>query len=58
MLDKFFLKYEGGSNWHPPEKTSLKKPSLIRVKSPSNLESCFPTIWKTRLLLIHIEGFS
>ena len=37
ILDKFFLKYEwgegGGSQIDlPPEKTSLKKPSLTKVK--------------------------
>ena len=34
ILYKFFLKYEGGSIWPPPptRKTTLKKPSLIRVK--------------------------
>ena len=34
ILDKFFLKYEGGRGGQidPPEKTTLKKPSLIRVK--------------------------
>ena len=26
------MKYEGGSNWPPEKKTTLKKPSLIRVK--------------------------
>ena len=33
MLDKFFLKYEGrgGVKLNPPEKTNIKKPSLIRV---------------------------
>ena len=32
MLDKFFLKYEErGQSDPPPEKTTLKKPSLIRV---------------------------
>ena len=33
ILDKFFLKYEGRSIWAPPEKTTLKKPSLIRVNA-------------------------
>ena len=32
ILDKFFLKYEEGVKLTPPEKTTLKKPSLIRVK--------------------------
>ena len=37
MLDKYFLKYERGVKLitpppHPPEKTTLKKPSLIRVE--------------------------
>ena len=35
-LDKFFLKYEGRVKLTPPplpEKTTLKKPSLIRVNS-------------------------
>ena len=32
-LDKFFLKYERDVKLSPPpEKTTLKKPSLIRVK--------------------------
>ena len=32
-LDKFFLEYEGGFKLTPPPwKTTLKKPSLIRVK--------------------------
>ena len=31
ILDKFFLKYKGGQI-DPPEKTTLKKPSLIKVK--------------------------
>ena len=36
MLDKFSLKYEGrggggGVKLNPPEKTNIKKPSLIRV---------------------------
>ena len=37
ILDKFFLKYEGGDQIdpppHPSEKTTPKKPSLIMVKS-------------------------
>ena len=35
MLDKFFLKYEGGGRQIdplPPEKTTPKKPCLTRVK--------------------------
>ena len=32
ILDKFFLKYEGWVNLTPTEKTTLKKPSPIRVK--------------------------
>ena len=40
ILDKFFLKYERGVKLkHPQKKTTLKKPSLIRVKVeflPSN----------------------
>ena len=33
ILDKFLLKYEGRVKLTPPpEKTTLKKPSLIRVK--------------------------
>ena len=34
ILDKFFLKYEGerGGQNDPPGKTTLKKPSVIRVK--------------------------
>ena len=37
ILDKFFLKYEGGVKLTPPspEKTTLKKPSFIRVKEIS-----------------------
>ena len=31
ILDKFFLKYKGGSNWPSPAKTTFEKPSLIRV---------------------------
>ena len=38
ILDKFFWKYEGGSNWHPsphpPEKATFKKASLIRINMP------------------------
>ena len=46
ILDKFFLKYEGGRGVKltpPPEKTTLKKPSVIRVKTsvPShNVNKC------------------
>ena len=41
VLDKFFLKYEGGEGGGsqidlPPEKTSLKKPSLTKVKDSKN----------------------
>ena len=36
ILDKFFLKYEGGVKLTPLlEKTTLKKPRLIRVKERS-----------------------
>ena len=32
LLDRFFLKYKGGSNYPPfPEETTIEKPSLIRV---------------------------
>ena len=38
ILDKFFLKYKGGVKLTPPpEKTTLKKSSLIRVKSFTRL---------------------
>ena len=35
ILDKFFWKYEGGGQFDPPtpEKTTIKKSSLIRVKT-------------------------
>ena len=33
-LGKFYLKYEGGSlNWPHPEKTTLRRTSLISVKN-------------------------
>ena len=33
ILDKFFLKYEGGSNWPPPqEKLPSKSPALLGLK--------------------------
>ena len=43
MLDKFFLKYEGGGVKGqidpPPGRTTLKKPSLIRVKGSNTSTS-------------------
>ena len=42
ILDKFFLKYERGVELTPlpsPEKTTLKKPSLIRVKQTNACKS-------------------
>ena len=33
VLDKFFLKYEWGGKLSASVKTTLKKPSLIKVKS-------------------------
>ena len=32
MLDEFFVKYDQGVKLIPPDKTTFKKPSLIRVK--------------------------
>ena len=41
ILDKLFLKYEGGVGRGDPQvKTTLKKPSLIRVKSVNQTIVC------------------
>ena len=39
ILDKFFLKYEGGSNWpQPQEKLPSKSPALLGLKSVYNFK--------------------
>ena len=55
MLDKFFLKYERGVKLTPtpPEKTTFKKPSLIRVKlhQPGNYDLSTLTLHWEKLRL-------
>ena len=58
MLDKFFLKYEkggkGGVKLIPPGKTTLRKPSLIRVKVFIGIQikilKIFFILWNVKVL--------
>ena len=56
ILHKLFLKYEGGAGGPPPEKITLKKATLIRVKLKCLLDLilvwCFFCFF-----LIFTEGF-
>ena len=60
ILDKFFLKYEGmGGRLKltslPPEKTTLKKPSLIKVKVIFTLLHCGKLMEMSKRDQVYIE---
>ena len=57
ILDKFFLKYEGGFNLtppSPPEKTTFKKPNLIKVTDFIQNETLIQFIKITQYIQISI----